>query len=83
MSNALFAVVVIIAYILIQQLESSILAPRVMGSSVLLPPIIVLIAITAGLQVWGVLGAIIAVPVVATFRTVAGYLWRRAAPGTL
>ncbi|HET9203405.1 MAG TPA: AI-2E family transporter [Acidimicrobiia bacterium] len=80
MPNGLFALVVIGAYLLIQQLESSIIAPKVMGSSVLLPPIIVLLAITAGLQVWGVLGAIIAVPVVATFRTVAGFLWRKAVP---
>ncbi|HEU4915680.1 MAG TPA: AI-2E family transporter [Acidimicrobiia bacterium] len=80
MPNGLFALVVIAAYLLIQQLESSIIAPKVMGSSVLLPPIIVLLAITAGLQVWGVLGAIIAVPVVATFRTVAGFLWRKAVP---
>lgn len=80
MPNGLFALVVIAAYLLIQQLESSILAPKVMGSAVLLPPIIVLLAITAGLQVWGVLGAIIAVPVVATFRTVAGFLWRKAVP---
>jgi predicted PurR-regulated permease PerM len=80
MPNGLFAVVVIVAYLLIQQLESSIIAPKVMGHAVLLPPIIVLLAVTAGLQVWGVLGAIIAVPVVATFRTVAGFLWRKAVP---
>jgi predicted PurR-regulated permease PerM len=80
MSNGLFAIVVIVAYLLIQQLESSIIAPKVMGHAVLLPPIIVLLAVTAGLQVAGVLGAIIAVPVVATFRTVAGFLWRKAVP---
>jgi predicted PurR-regulated permease PerM len=80
MPNGLFAIVVIVAYLLIQQLESSIIAPKVMGHAVLLPPIIVLLAVTAGLQVWGVLGAIIAVPVVATFRTVAGFLWRKAVP---
>jgi predicted PurR-regulated permease PerM len=80
MANGLFAIVVIVAYLLIQQLESSIIAPKVMGHAVLLPPIIVLLAVTAGLQVWGVLGAIIAVPVVATFRTVAGFLWRKAVP---
>jgi predicted PurR-regulated permease PerM len=80
MSNGLFAIVVTVAYLLIQQLESSIIAPKVMGHAVLLPPIIVLLAVTAGLQVAGVLGAIIAVPVVATFRTVAGFLWRKAVP---
>jgi predicted PurR-regulated permease PerM len=80
MPNGLFAIVVTVAYLLIQQLESSIIAPKVMGHAVLLPPIIVLLAVTAGLQVAGVLGAIIAVPVVATFRTVAGFLWRKAVP---
>ena len=83
MSNALFTVIVIVAYVLIQQLESSILAPKVMGNAVVLPPIIVLIAITAGLQVGGVLGAIIAVPVVATYRTVASFLWKKAVPEAL
>ncbi len=83
MSNALFTVIVIVAYVLIQQLESSILAPKVMGNAVVLPPIIVLIAITAGLQVGGVLGAIIAVPVVATYKTVASFLWKKAVPEAL
>ena len=48
-----------------------------------LPPILVLIAITAGLQVGGVLGAIIAVPVVATFKTVTLFLWKKAVPDAL
>ena len=82
MSNGLFAVIVIIAYILIQQLESSILAPRIVGGAVILPPIIVLLAITAGLQVWGIIGAIVAVPVVATVRAVVRYLWARSVPGS-
>jgi predicted PurR-regulated permease PerM len=83
MDNLLFAVIVTVAYVLIQQLESSILAPKVMGNAVVLPPIIVLIAITAGLQVWGILGAIVAVPVVATFKTVTRYLWMKAVPDAL
>ena len=83
MSNVVFTLIVIVAYVLIQQLESSILAPKVMGNAVVLPPILVLIAITAGLQVGGVLGAIIAVPVVATFKTVTLFLWKKAVPDAL
>lgn len=83
MNSVLFAVIVTVAYVLIQQLESSILAPKLMGNAVVLPPIIVLIAITAGLQVWGVLGAIIAVPVVATFKTMTRCLWKKAVPDAL
>jgi predicted PurR-regulated permease PerM len=83
MSNIVFTLIVIVAYVLIQQLESSILAPKVMGNAVVLPPILVLIAITAGLQVGGVLGAIIAVPVVATFKVVTLFLWKKAVPNAL
>jgi predicted PurR-regulated permease PerM len=80
MNNVVFALIVIVAYILIQQLESSILQPRIVGGAVILPPIIVLLAITAGLQVFGVLGAIVAVPVVATVRAINRFLWARAVP---
>lgn len=77
MPNLLFALIVIVAYILIQQLESNIIAPKVMGASVRIPALVVLISITAGYQVAGILGAILAVPVVASVRIVLSYLWRK------
>jgi predicted PurR-regulated permease PerM len=77
MNHVLFAVIVIIAYTLIQQLESNIVAPKVMGNSVKLPPLVVLVSITAGFQVAGVLGAILAVPVVANLKTILSYLWAK------
>jgi predicted PurR-regulated permease PerM len=49
-------------------------------TEIVLPPIVVLLAITAGFQVWGVLGAIVAVPTVATVRVVVRFLWKRAVP---
>ena len=77
LSNFVFALIVIVAYILIQQLESNIIAPKVMGHSVTLPPIIVLISITAAYQVAGILGAILAVPVVANARIILSYVWAK------
>jgi predicted PurR-regulated permease PerM len=77
MSNLVFALIVIVAYILIQQLESNIIAPKVMGHSVQLPPIVVLISITAAYQVAGILGAILAVPVVANAKIVLSYVWAK------
>lgn len=77
MNNVVFALVVIAAYILIQQLESNLIAPKVMGTSVQLPPLVVLISITAGYQVAGVLGAILAVPVVASSRVILSYVWAK------
>jgi len=76
-TNFVFALIVIVAYILIQQLESNIIAPKVMGHSVTLPPIIVLISITAAYQVAGILGAILAVPVVANARIILSYVWAK------
>lgn len=48
MNNFVFALMVIVAYTLIQQLESNIVAPKVMGNCVKLPALVVLISVTAG-----------------------------------
>ncbi len=77
MNNIVFALLVIVAYTLIQQLESNIVAPKVMGHSVQLPALVVLISVTAGYQVAGILGAILAVPVVANVRVLLSYLWAK------
>ena len=77
MGNLVFALVVVAAYVLIQQLESNLIAPKVMGTSVQLPALVVLIAIAAGYQVFGVLGAILAVPVVASARVIISYVWAK------
>lgn len=77
MNNFAFALVVVAAYILIQQLESNLIAPKVMGTSVQLPALVVLISIAAAYQVVGILGAILAVPVVASARVLASYVWAK------
>lgn len=77
MDNVVFALVVIAAYILIQQLESNLIAPRVMGSQVQIPALVVLISIAAAYQVAGILGAILAVPVVASARILMSYVWAK------
>lgn len=77
MNNFAFALLVVAAYILIQQLESNLIAPKVMGTSVQLPALVVLISIAAAYQVVGILGAILAVPVVASARVLASYVWAK------
>jgi predicted PurR-regulated permease PerM len=59
------ALLVIVAYIIIQQLESNILAPRIIGEAVKLHPLAVIIALLVGGELMGVPGALIAVPVAA------------------
>ncbi|MFI5275039.1 MAG: AI-2E family transporter, partial [Ktedonobacterales bacterium] len=57
------ALLTVIAYVIIQQLESNLLAPRIMGRAVRLHPLAVILALLAGASLFGILGALVAVPV--------------------
>ena len=76
-SNAAFAVVVIIAYVLIQQVEDPYLTPRIHGKSSRLPPLVVMISIIVAAYLAGLIGAIVAVPIVATGREIFNYLFAK------
>ena len=58
----------------VQQLEGNVLQPFVVGRAVSLHPVVVLVAVTAGLLVPGIAGAVLAVPLVAVGYRVAVYL---------
>lgn len=66
--------------LLVQQLESNVLQPIVMGRAVKLHPLAVVIAVTAGTTLLGIAGALFAVPVLAFINRSAQYLnkeeWR-------
>ncbi|MFC1622631.1 AI-2E family transporter [Patescibacteria group bacterium] len=65
-SDSLLKVVLIIGlYFVVQQLENSIIVPKVMQKAVGLNPIIVITAIMIGGKLGGVVGALLAVPVAA------------------
>jgi predicted PurR-regulated permease PerM len=72
-----FALVVMATYFLIQQLESVLLVPRIMGSTLNLHPFVVLVAVVFGARIAGVLGVILAAPVTASLRLFATYLWSK------
>lgn len=65
------ALVVLVVVVLVQQLESNVLAPLIMGRAVDLHPVVILLAVTAGGLVAGIGGAVIAVPLVAVGYVVA------------
>lgn len=54
--------VLVFAFGLIQQLEANFIVPRVMSKAVGLSPVLVIIAMIIGLKMFGLLGAIIAIP---------------------
>jgi predicted PurR-regulated permease PerM len=62
------ALVVIIVYFVIQQLESHILAPNIVGSSVGVHPLVVIFALLAGAQIGGILGMIASLPLLAMLK---------------
>ncbi|MGH2626766.1 MAG: AI-2E family transporter, partial [Anaerolineales bacterium] len=72
-----FALVVAGAAFLIQQLENNILVPRIIGESLNLHPMIVFVGAIVGASMAGVLGVLLAAPVVATARLWLGYLYRK------
>ena len=71
------AVVVLVALLAYQQFEDRILTPRVYGRTLNLPPVIVLIAVLAGGQLFGIPGVLLALPGAATARVVLDYFMEK------
>jgi predicted PurR-regulated permease PerM len=76
-SNLAFAGLIILFYILVQQVENSLIVPRVLGDALELPPLIVLTGVVVGATVGGILGALLATPVIATGREILSYVHRK------
>lgn len=60
--NPLTALWVIIAFLIIQQLEGSVISPRIVGDSVGLHPAAVIFVLLVGGALWGLVGLLVAVP---------------------
>ena len=71
------AVLVAGLYILMQQVENNFLVPRIMARSLDLHPLTVLIALLIGGNVAGVVGIVLAPPVLATLRVIGRYVFYR------
>ncbi|GAB4520133.1 MAG: hypothetical protein OHK0046_29930 [Anaerolineae bacterium] len=75
LSGIPFALVVIVVWTGIQQLESIFLVPRVMGGSLNLHPVVVILAVIAGASLAGALGVILAAPFTASARLLGQYIY--------
>jgi predicted PurR-regulated permease PerM len=62
-SGWLTALKVLIASILLQQIQDNLISPRVMQSTVHLHPVVVFFALLVGTQIAGLLGVLLAVPI--------------------
>jgi predicted PurR-regulated permease PerM len=70
----LSAVIVLLGLVAIQQLEGHVFQPLILGRMVRIHPLAVVIAVTVGSLAGGIIGAVIAVPIVAVANTAGKYL---------
>ena len=64
------AALVILLYVVIQQLENNLIVPKIMAKAADVSPLIAIIVIITGLKLGGVVGTLLAVPLFIFFRTI-------------
>jgi predicted PurR-regulated permease PerM len=60
----------------LQQLEGHVVAPQVFGHTLRINPLLVIFALLLGLQLYGIVGALVALPILSVLRETAVYLNR-------
>ncbi len=75
-TNPISAVWVTLLFVGLQQLEGHFVAPQVFGHTLRINPLLVIFALLLGLQVQGLLGALIALPILSILRETTVYLGR-------
>lgn len=66
-----------LAYLAIHQLEGHVIVPRVMGQALGAHPLLVIFALLSGAELYGIAGALLALPVFAMLREIAMFFARR------
>ncbi len=75
-NDPLTAVWVALLFLGIQQLEGHVVAPQVFGHSLRINPLLIIFALLFGFEVYGIVGAFVALPVAAVIRETVVYLRR-------
>lgn len=68
------ALYVVLVMIVVQQLESNLISPKILGESVGLHPLAVIFALLAGGHLFGIVGMLVAVPVTAVMKILLNYV---------
>jgi len=63
-AEPLKGVFVLVVFTLIQQIENNILSPILMKKIIKLPPVLVIVSLVIGGKLWGILGALLVIPLV-------------------
>lgn len=79
-SGLVTALIILGVVIGVQQLEGNVLQPIIMGRAVAIHPLVVIVAVTSGVVLAGIVGALVAVPVIAVLNTAVRRLSRHQVP---
>ena len=71
------AVATVVLYIVINQIEANFITPPIQGSAVRVHPLMIFFSVFAGSAMFGVIGAVMAVPALAILRVVGEFFWLR------
>ena len=74
--NPITAVWLILLFVALQQLEGHVVAPQVFRISLRINPIIIILALLIGFKIYGIVGSLVALPVIAVIRQTVLYLQR-------
>lgn len=76
-TNSTFVLIVLVMYLVIQQLEGNLITPRIVGQAIDLPPVVVLLGVVVGTSAAGLLGTVLAAPTLATLKVLGIYAWNK------
>ena len=75
-TNPISALWVALLFLGIQQLEGHIVAPQIFGHTLRINPLVVIFALLLGQHIYGIIGALMALPILSVLRATALYLGR-------
>jgi predicted PurR-regulated permease PerM len=75
-TDPITALWLVLLFIVLQQLEGHVVAPQIFGHTLRINPLLVIFALLIGLQLYGIVGALVALPIAAVLRETAVYLRR-------
>ena len=76
-NNIIFALLVLLIYVIITQFESIYLIPKLVGGRVQLHPAVTFVGVISGALVFGVLGVLLATPTIASSKRILTYIYRK------
>jgi putative heme transporter len=75
-TNPITALWVALLFVALQQLEGHVVAPQIFGHTLRINPLLVIFALLLGLQLYGIVGALVALPILSIIRETVVYLSR-------